>query len=124
MSYRSLTVWQLAREVSMEVHEMTMKLPRFELYEEGSQIRRSCKTTRSAIVEGYGRRMYKADWIKFLIIAQSSNDETLDHLETLWETKSLSDETVYDKLRQKIVHLGKALNKLISAVQLQHISAK
>jgi four helix bundle protein len=75
--------------VVIEVHEMSLKLPKFELYEEGSQIRKSSKTTKAAIVEGYGRRRYKQDWIKFLVYALSSNDETMDHLETLWETKSL-----------------------------------
>jgi four helix bundle protein len=56
MSYRKLQFWILAREVVIEVHDMTMKLPKFELYEEGSQIRRSSKTTKATIVEGYGRR--------------------------------------------------------------------
>jgi len=34
MSYKKLQIWILAREVVIEVHEMTMKL-----YEEGSRIR-------------------------------------------------------------------------------------
>lgn len=124
MSYRTLKVWQLAREVSIEVHEMTMKLPRFELYETGSQIRRSSKSTRAATVEGYGRRMYKQDWIRYLIIAISSNDETLDHLETLWERKSLTDEVTYQNLNLKIQELGRTLNKFIAAVERQHISGR
>lgn len=117
-------IWQLAREVVIEVHEMSLKLPKFELYEEGSQIRRSSKTTKSAIVEGYGRRRYKADWIKFLIISLSSNDETLDHLETLWETKSLTNQSDYDSLHQKIDTLGKIINKFIVTVEKEHISVK
>lgn len=95
MSYKNLQIWQISREVVIEIHAMSLTLPKFELYEEGSQIRRSSKTTKSAIVEGYGRRKYKADWIKFLIIALSSNDETIDHLETLFETKSLCNESSY-----------------------------
>lgn len=83
MSYRSLEVWQLAREVSIEIHVMSLNLPKHELYETGSQIRRSSKSVRANIVEGYGRRMYKADYIKFLISSLASNDETMDHLETL-----------------------------------------
>ncbi len=60
MSYRKQEIWRLARDLSIEIHQMTLcKLPRFELYEEGTQIRRSCKSTRSNIVEGYGRRRYK-----------------------------------------------------------------
>ena len=124
MSYKKLQIWVLAREVVIEVHDMTMKLPKFEMYEEGSQIRRSSKTTKATIVEGYGRRMYKQDWIKFLVYALSSNDETMDHLENLWDTKSLTDESVYITIKNKIDVLGKMVNGFLKAVQEQHQSAK
>lgn len=114
----------LAREVVIEVHGMTMKLPKFELYEEGSQIRRSSKTTKATIVEGYGRKGYKQDWIKFLIYALSSNDETMDHLENLWDTKSLTDESIFINLKTKIETLGKMLNKFLQAVEQEHQSVK
>ena len=124
MSYRKLQIWILAREVVIEIHEMTMKLPKFELYEEGSQIRRSSKTTKATIVEGYGRRRYKQDWIKFIVYALSSNDETLDHLENLWDTKSLADQMVFMSLKSKIETLGKMLNKFLQAIEQEHLSPK
>ncbi len=117
MSYKKLQIWVLAKEVVIEVHEMSLKLPKFELYEEGSQIRRSGKTTKATIVEGYERRMYKQDWIKFLVHALSSNDETLDHLENLWDTKSLTDESTFINLKTKIETLGKMLNRFLQAVE-------
>jgi len=53
MSYRKLEIWQEARQLVIDIHKMTLnKLPQFELYEEGSQIRRSIKSTKSTIVEG------------------------------------------------------------------------
>jgi|GEM_PF-3303464 len=53
MSYRNLEIWQLAREMSIEIHRMTLNnLPKFEMFEEGSQIRRSSKSIRANIVEG------------------------------------------------------------------------
>lgn len=124
MNYKDLLIWKLAREVVIEVHAMTLKLPKFEMYEEGSQIRRSSKTTKSTIVEGYGRRRYKQDWIKFLVYAISSNDETLDHLENLWETKSLTDETIYTNLNTKIQRLGKMINVFLKTVDQDHRSFK
>ncbi|HEV8271357.1 MAG TPA: four helix bundle protein [Chitinophagaceae bacterium] len=124
MSYRKLQIWILAREVVIEIHGMTMKLPKFELYEEGSQIRKSSKTTKATIVEGYGRRRYKQDWIKFLVYALSSNDETMDHLENLWDTRSLTDELIYTTLKNKIEILGKMLNKFLQAVEQEHQSPK
>ena len=55
MSYRKLEIWDLARGLTVDIHKMTMEgLPRFESYEEGSQIRRSIKSVKSNIVEGYG----------------------------------------------------------------------
>lgn len=124
MSYKKLEIWALAREVSVEIHKMTLKLPRFELYETGSQIRRSSKSIRSNIVEGYGRRYYKQDYIRFLIYALSSNDETIDHLETLYETESLQDEALYHSLHTKLEILGKKINNFGKSVQQNHKSPK
>jgi four helix bundle protein len=125
MSYRNLEVWQLARETVIEIHVMTLeKLPKFEMFETGSQIRRSSKGVRSAIVEGYGRREYKQDFMKFLYYALSSNDETIDHLETLHETGSLSDEALYRSIHDKLTILGKKLNNFIQSVDREHISKK
>lgn len=120
MSYKKLEIWQLARELSIEIHEMTLKLPKFEQFEEAQQIRRSSKSVRSNLVEGYGRRKYKADFIKFIIYALASNDETVDHLETLYETKSLTDEKVFESIRSKSLILGKKINSFLTSVQQNH----
>lgn len=120
MSYKNLEIWKLAKEQSIEIHAMTMELPKFEFFEEGQQVRKSSKTTRSTIVEGYGRRVYKADYIKFIIYALSSNDETIDHLETLYETRSLTNQTLYETLHNRAELLGKKLNNFLQALQSQH----
>ena len=120
MSYKSLEIWKLAREVVMEIHEMALKLPKFELYEEGAQIRKSSKNVKASIVEGYGRRIYKAEYLKFLVYALASNDETRDHLETVFETKSLTDEAMYQKLHKKIDLLGGLLHNFYKSVEQNH----
>lgn len=121
MSYRDLTVWQVARQLVIDVHRMTLhELPKFELYEEGSQIRRSVKSVKSTIVEGYGRRRYKQDFIRFLTYALASCDETTDHLETLFETGSLTDEALYEDLHERLATLGKKLNLFIQSVEKEH----
>lgn len=117
MSYKNLEIWQEAREATLLIHEMSLKLPRFEQFEEGQQIRRSVKSVRSNIVEGYGRRRYVAEYIRFLIIAQASNDETIDHLEMLFETKSITDQSVYTDIHERLQRLGKKLNNFIKAVE-------
>ncbi|MEE8571208.1 MAG: four helix bundle protein [Candidatus Bathyarchaeia archaeon] len=125
MSYKKLEIWQLARELSVEIHRMTIKvLPKFEMYEEGSQIRRSIKSVRSNIVEGYGRRRYKQEFIRFLTCAHASCDETVDHLETLFETESLKDKTMYQRLLDRLHTLGRKLYTFIQGVESSHQSVK
>src|SRR5437879_9248999 len=111
MGYKTLEIWQLAREVSISVHRMTMeRLPKFEMYEEGSQIRRSAKSISTNIVEGYGRRRYKQEFIRFLVFAHASCDETIEHLEMLFETGSLTNELIYRDLSAQLDLLGRKRN--------------
>lgn len=118
MSYRNLEIWQLAKRLTREIHEMTLTiLPKFEMYEEGSQIRRSIKSVRSNLVEGYGRRRYRRDFIRFLTYAQASCDETMDHLHILHETGSLSDAEVFESIVEHLDELGRKLNKFIQSVE-------
>jgi four helix bundle protein len=120
MSYKNLEVWKIAREISIDIHRMTLTLPQFELFEEAHQIRKSSKSIRATIVEGYGRRFYKADFIRFIIYALASNDETIDHLETLYETESLKDKKIYDHLHAKLETLGRKLNNFLQSIQQSH----
>lgn len=124
MNYKDLELWQIARELSIEIHKMSLLLPKFEMYEEGSQIRRSSKSIRSNIVEGYGRRKYKNEFIKYLVYAIASTDETIDHLEILFETESLKDKEMFKKLLEKSNLLGKKLIKFLDSVEKQHLSEK
>ena len=125
MSYKTLRIWQLARELVIDIHRMTLhELPKFEMYEEGSQIRRSSKSVKSTIVEGYGRRRYKQEYIRFLSYAIASNDETLDHLETLFETESLKNKVLYENLHNRLEVLGRKLNAFIQSVEKRHQSKK
>ena len=118
MSYKNLEIWQEARSLVIDIHKMTMeKLPRFELYEEGSQIRKSSKSVKSTIVEGYGRRKYQQDYIRFLTYSIASNDETIDHLENLFETGSLKDSQLFEDLHDRIEILGKKLNNFIQKIE-------
>lgn len=104
-SYRDLEIYLLAKELAVKVHRMTLRdLPKFEMYEEGTQIRKSSKSVVSNIVEGYGRKRYKNEFIQFLTYALASCDETKAHLEMLYEASSLN-EKVYQELFQEYERL-------------------
>lgn len=107
-SYKDLDIYNLSLSLFYKTHTVSLKLPRHELYELGSQIRRSSDSVGTNIVEGYGRKRYKQDFIKFLTYSHSSNLETMFHLEKLQflypdladELRLIKDE--YDVLGAKL----------------------
>jgi len=119
-SYRDLDIYKKAHKLAIEIHEMSLKLPKFELYEEGNQIRKSSKSVKTNIVEGFGRRRYKQEFIRFLTYSLASCDETQDHLDTLYETKSLRDIEKYTYFCEEYDHLGKMITNFIKSVDSGH----
>ncbi len=114
-SRKELEIYQLSYSLAIEVHKMTMQLPPYELYEQGSQVRRSTKSIKDNITEGYGRRRYKADFIRFLIYAHSSCDEAISQLNMIsdihFKNNPLTE--VIDKYEK----LGGKINRFIQYVE-------
>ncbi|MEA3335776.1 MAG: four helix bundle protein [Chloroflexota bacterium] len=89
--YENTEIFRLSKRLAVEIHRMTLaELPKFELYEQGSQIRRSSKSVVANFVEGYGMRRYKGQHSVYVNRSIASNDETKAHLEMLHETGSLN----------------------------------
>ena len=95
---------------------MSLSLPKYELYEEGGQIRRSSKGITSCIVEGYGRRKYKAEFVKFLTYAHASCDETILHLNFINDIHKL-DHDEFDYFKKAYNGLGGKINRFIKYVE-------
>lgn len=115
-NYKDLDIYKLSYELAVKVHGLSLKLPNFELFEEGSQIRRAAESITANIVEGYGRKKYKAEFIKFLNYAHASCDETILHLNFLKDTtKALESETA--SLIADYDELGRKINKFIDYVE-------
>ncbi len=51
MSYKNLKIWKLAKELSIEIHNMFFTLPKFEQIEAAQQNTLSSKSVRNEIVE-------------------------------------------------------------------------
>jgi four helix bundle protein len=114
--YRDLKVYQEAHRLGVVIHKFSLKLPKFELYETGSQIRRASKSISANIVEGYGRRRYQADYVKFLIYAQASCDETnewLTYIKDIYEDLATDGQN----LLEEIAGLGRQINMFIQSVE-------
>lgn len=121
--YRDLEVYNLAHDLGVKIHEFSLKMPRYELYETGSQLRRSSKSISANIVEGYGRKRYKAEFAKFLVYALASCDETTEWIRYVKDCHpDLSEQA--ENLLVTIDELGRKLNNFLKAVETNHISGK
>jgi four helix bundle protein len=115
-SYEDLDIYKIALDLAIKVHKITLEdLPKLETYEEGGQIRRSSKSIGANIVEGFGRKHYKGEYIQFLTYPLASCDETKYHLTILYKTHSLEEEkcklliNAFDGLGRKIYNFRKAI---------------
>ena len=115
-SYKDLEIYKLSYDLAIKIHKMSLQLPKYEMYEEGSQVRKSSKGVTSCIVEGYGRKKYKADFIKFLIYAHASCDETILHLNFIKDIHKL-DENGLRIIIDEYDELGRKINRFIQYVE-------
>ena len=113
-SYKDLDIYNMAFEYAVEIHKLSLKLPKFELYEQGSQIRRSSKSIKDNIIEGYGRRSYKQDFLKYLIYSHASLLECLSQLEMI---DQLYDFSEINLLKNKYEILGAKIYSFIKYVE-------
>jgi four helix bundle protein len=113
--YKELEIYNIAFELALKIHDATLKLPQFELYEQGSQIRRASKRIKDTIAEGYGRRRYKAEYIRFLVFAHASTDETNSQLDML--IKTYPEIIEFKDLREEYEALGGRINNYLQYVE-------
>ncbi len=115
-SYKDLEIYQLAFQYAIEVHHLSLKLPKFELYEQGGQVRRSSKSVKDTIVEGYGRRRYKQEFIRYLTFSHASLLECVSQLETIQVIYKEHQEQAKE-LILKYNNLGKKINNFTVYVE-------
>jgi four helix bundle protein len=107
-TYQDLDIYKIGLTLFYQTHPASLKLSKYEMYELGSQLRRASDSVITNIVEGYGRKRYKADFIRFLVFSHSSCLETINHLDklsNLYPTETdnfLELSAQYDKLGAKI----------------------
>ena len=118
-TYRDLEVYQIAHKIGVEIHHFSLRLPKYELYETGSQVRRSSKSMSANIVEGFSRRKYKAEFVRFLIFAHASCNETIEWMEYIRDCYPNLKGDITDIL-SKLDELGRKLNRFIAAVEKGH----
>jgi four helix bundle protein len=78
--------------------------------------RYSGNALRVAGKKGYGRKKYKADFIKFLIYSHASCDETIVHLNFIKDTHNVDNKEINNYL-EKHDELGRKITKFVKYVE-------
>jgi four helix bundle protein len=78
-TFEDLEVYQVAREFRKAMYQVNRRLPSFEKFELGSQVRRAAVSLTNNIAEGHGRFHY-LEQVKFCLNARGSLEELLDDL--------------------------------------------
>ncbi|HET6886997.1 MAG TPA: four helix bundle protein [Candidatus Udaeobacter sp.] len=98
-TFEDLEVYKKAREFRKRMYEAARKLPDFEKYELGRQIRRAAVSSTNNIAEGHGRYHY-LDEIKFQVQSRGSLVELLDDLNICQDEDYLSVAEIVELKKQ------------------------
>lgn len=116
-SFTDMPVWKESFDLSVEVYNLTIGMPRSEDYGLTSQIRRAASSISANLSEGFGRQT-NADKAHFYIMARGSAYETQNHL--LYGNKvGYFEKEKMEILFSKYNSLIFSLNKLIKALMPQ-----
>ncbi|MBI5286289.1 MAG: four helix bundle protein [Deltaproteobacteria bacterium] len=113
-SYKELTVYQKAYELSLQVYQITCKFPAEEKFGLISQMRRCAVSMPCNIAEGYRRRGRK-EYIHFLYVALGSCGE-LETLLSLSKDLKMIENGNYRFLYSLQEEVSKMLSRLITSL--------
>lgn len=114
MRVEDLSVYKKLYDLALQVHELTMRFPKFELYELGSQLRRSSNSCAANLAEGFGNK-HTNIYTECISRSQGEIRETVHHLRIANAKKYLNNEglenylTAYEECSKMLYGLEKAL---------------
>jgi len=109
-SFEDLEVYQRLCQLHLEINEETLRFPKFELYELGSQLRRSSNSAPANVAEGWNNRHINI-YLEGINRAMGEVQETLHHLSMAFRKKYLVREK-YEGYRNRYLESAKMLRGL------------
>lgn len=110
--FEELEVWQIARELALDIYNETLIAPLSKDFELIGQIRKSSGSAMDNISEGF-ERGGKKEFIQFLGIAKGSAGEVRSQLYRTLDRKYITQEK-FETLIEKVITLSKKLSRLIT----------
>jgi four helix bundle protein len=114
--FRNLTVYRKAFDLAMDIHQVSKKFPKEEMFSMTDQIRRSSRAVCANLGEAYQKRQYPAHFVSKISDADMENTETQIWLEFAHHCKFI-DESTYNRLVQLGEEIGRMLNSMIQNPQ-------
>ncbi|MEJ7779955.1 MAG: four helix bundle protein [Daejeonella sp.] len=110
-SFSDLEVYQLSYQLAMDIFFITKSFPSSEKYSLTSQIIRSTRSISANIAEGFARRVYHAEFKKFLIYSAGSLEESKAWLTFAKDCNYINEEQ-FKNFNSKADEIGAKLHKL------------
>ena len=109
-NYWELDAYKLAKEGRQRIFKLSRGFPKEEMYSRTDQIRRASRSVCAHIAEAWGRRLYRADFINKLNMAESEARETQCWLETAVECEYITQEVGHELFQLYNNVIGKLVN--------------
>ena len=112
-SYRDLEVFKESYAAALDISKLTKRLPQYEQFELGKQLRRAARSIPANIVEGWAKRASVAEFKRYLQVAIGSCDEVKFWLQMAKDEGYIPDELVntqsgrYNKIGAMLAGLWK-----------------
>lgn len=114
-SFEDLEVYQKLVELHLEVHALTLSFPKFEMYEVGSQLRRSLNSIAANLAEGWNNKHVNL-YLEGINRAFGELRETKHHLSIAFIKGYLTKEK-YENLVQRYDECGRILRGLEQSLE-------
>ncbi len=115
-SFRDLKVYQKMKNLHLEVSATSLTFPKFELYELGSQLRRSSNSAAAILAEGWGSR-HTNIYLEAINRSMGEVRESQHHLDVAKDKKYLKEnqfgafDGAYDECGRMLERLYESLSE-------------
>ena len=112
-NYEDLNVYKKSYQAALDIYETMKQMPKEELFNFTSQLKRASVSIPLNIAEGYGKRADILEFKRFLKMAKGSCDEMKVLIDFSFDLKYITSEQK-DKHKEVYEEIGKMLYSLIN----------
>lgn len=116
-SFRDLDVYKKLVKLHLEINDLTMTFPKFEIYELGSQLRRASNSAPANVAEGWNNKHINI-YIEGVNRALGEAHETEHHIDIAYKKRYLNKEK-YTYFIDAYNECGRMLKGLLRSLELK-----